>query len=454
MLNILKIVNILYVLVFYRLSKKEKYFVSSLEKLGPTFIKLGQFLSTRADIVGEKLAAELAYLQDNLPPFSAKIAQATIKKELGKDAAELFAVFEQKPIAAASIAQVHKAQTKNGKDIAVKILRPKIEKRIKQDLRLFSQIARFIERFVPSARRMRPVRVIETLAASLKLELDLRFEAASASELKENTKDDSGIYIPEVYWDYAAKRVLVTEWIDEVSVSNMNELKKSSIPLKKAAENLVINFFNQAYRDGFFHADLHPGNILVKQNGDIALIDFGIMGWLDQETRIYVAEILRGFLTRDYMYIAEIHFAAGYVPTNQSKQQFANACRSIGEPIVGKQQSQVSVAKLLTQLLKITADFDMPVQPQLLLLQKTTVTVESVSNRLYSGINLWKLAEPWIQEWAKDNISKKAKMKRGLKQCADAVAQLPGLIVRLDKMLQSIEKAEFCNPKKSKEKGS
>lgn len=452
MLDILKIINILYVLAFYKLSKKEKYFAYSLQKLGPTFIKLGQFLSTRADLVGEKLAAELAYLQDNLPPFSAEIAQATIKKELGKDVAELFAAFEPEPIAAASIAQVHKARTRDGKEIAVKILRPKIEKRVKQDLRLFFRIARFIARFVPSAKRIRPVQVIETLAASLRLELDLCFEAASASELKENTADDSGIYIPKVYWDYTSRRVLVTEWIDAVPVSNMAKLKKGSIPLKKAAENLVINFFNQAYRDGFFHADLHPGNILIKQNGDIALIDFGIMGRLDQKTRIYVAEILRGFLKHDYMYVAEIHFAAGYVPANQSKQQFANACRSIGEPIVGKQQSQVSVVKLLTQLLKITADFDMPVQPQLLLLQKTTVTVESMSNRLYSGINLWKLAEPWIQEWAKDNISKKAKMKRKLKQFAGAVAQLPELIARFDKILQAIEEGEFCNPKKSKEK--
>jgi len=386
---------------------------NALVALGPTFIKLGQALSTRADIVGEEIASDLALLQDKLPPFAFAEVQVIMRQELGRQVDTLFAAIDPVPVAAASIAQVHRGQTADGRDVAIKILRPGIEQKMQNDLDLFFWLARLLEQHLPRSKRLRPVEVIQLFADMVKFELDLRFEAAAASQLRDNCRHDAGFVVPAVDWQRSAKRVMTMEWVEGIPIADIAAIERAGLDRAAIASNLAVAFFNMAYRDGFFHADLHPGNLFVRNDGAIIVVDFGIMGLLDPATRIYVAEILRGFLSRDYQHVADIHFQAGYVPKTQSKQAFALAIRSIGEPIVGQPVNKISVGKLLAQLFKITEDFDMQTQPQLLLLQKTTMLVEGVGAQLYPEVNLWKLAEPWIEEWAIDNIGIEAKLKRG-----------------------------------------
>jgi ubiquinone biosynthesis protein len=383
---------------------------ASLEQLGPIFIKLGQSLSTRADLVGPDIASSLAHLRDRLPAFDVKLAKEIIELELGSKLEDLFSQFDEIPIAAASIAQVHKAITKDGKVVAVKVRRPGIEQAFARDIELFYFMDRFLEKNNHQYRRLKLTRVVETFARSVKMEMDFRFEAAAASELKENFAGDETIYIPEIFWQLTSSKVLVIEWVDAIPINENAKLLQSGIDLSKIAANLSVMYFNQAYRDGFFHADLHAGNIFINDKSQIVLIDFGIMGRLNKKTRIYVAEILKGFLDRDYYLVAKIHFDAGYVPNHHDIYSFAQSCRSIGEPIVGVPANQISIAKLLAQLFKITEDYDMETQPQLLLLQKTMMMVEGIGTSLNPEVNMWQLAEPWIEEWAIDNIGPEAKL--------------------------------------------
>ena len=408
----------------------------ALETMGPSFIKLGQTLSTRADLVGEDIAADLAMLRDKLPPFSSRQARAIVENELEKPLSELFSHFEDTPVAAASIAQVHWAVTPDNRKVAVKILRPDIEKAFARDIALFFWIARLIEALRPGLRRLKPVDVIRLFEAAVRIEMDLRFEAAAASELKENGKGDVGFYVPEVDWQRTSHRVMTLEWIEGTPIFDRDALIAKGHDPKKIAGQLAVIFFNQAYRDGFFHADMHPGNLFVNGNGDIVPVDFGIMGRLDKKTRIYVAQILRGFLLRDYHAVARVHFAAGYVPSSQSEGNFAQACRSIGEPIVGLPQNQISIAKLLAQLFKITEDFQMETQPQLLLLQKTMVLVEGVGAMLYPDVNMWQLAEPWIERWAIENLSKKAQVRDGIHHLGTVLHKLPENLERIEKIME------------------
>jgi ubiquinone biosynthesis protein len=425
------------------IAKKPLKLARAFEKLGPSFIKLGQTLSTRPDIIGEHAADDLAKLQDKLPPFPSPIAIAQIEYELGKPLEELFLSFNEKPVAAASIAQVHQAITKENKPVAVKVLRPSVEKAFARDIAFFYWCARWIERLFPQAKRLKPREVVDLFAQSVKIEMDFRFEAAAASELKANTKKDKHLYVPDIDWRRTSQRVLTLEWVEGISIYDRDALMAQGHDLREIASRLAVTFFNQAYRDGFFHADLHPGNVFVGKDGEIIPVDFGIMGRLDHENRLYVAQILQGFLERDYRKVAKIHIRAGYVPPQTSVELFAQACRSIGEPIVGLPTNQISVGKLLSQLFKITEDFAMETQPQLLLLQKTLVLVEGLGARLDPEINMWKLAEPWIKNWAIEHLGPEAQLRDGAKRLYRAAGSLPSLITTLERVTYATAREGF-----------
>jgi len=414
-----------------------QYLAKSLERLGPSFVKFGQALSVRADIIGENIANALSSLQDRMPPFSTKRAIATIEKELEKPLEHIFKEFNSQPVAAASIAQVHKAVLKDGTVVAVKIIRPGIERKFKHDVALFYFVAKIVS-WIPSCKRLRPIAVVDVFAGTVKKELDLRLEAASASQIRENCKNDEGIYIPKIFWEYTSLHVMVMEWVEGVTINDKESLVKAGHDLKTISERLAIAFLNQAYRDGFFHADIHPGNLFVDKEGRIVPVDFGIMGRLDKSTRIYVAEILRGFLTADYMYVAQLHFDAGYVPSDKSVYDFALACRAIGEPIIGLPANQVSIGKLLAMLFKVTEDFEMQTQPQLLLLQKTMVLIEGVGMQLYPHVNMWQMAEGWIDSWVKDNMGFEAHAKEALRDLYFVLKNLPRRLKEIDVLIEKM----------------
>ena len=397
---------------------------SALYELGPIFVKVGQMLSTRPDIIGTEIADDLAKLRDHLPAFNFQNAEKTIEKELGRKIPDMFTEFSSEPIAAASIAQVHKAKTKDGKDVAVKILRPGIEKQFAIDLKLFKWLVKLIDYTYKPIQKFRLSDFIEKITDGIKIELDLRMEAAAASQLKENMQNDSNVYIPTIYWNYTARRVITMEWIEGISIYETQKLKNAKLDLKKISANFAVMFFNQAYQNGFYHADLHPGNVLVDPKGRIVLIDFGIMGRLDLKNRLFVAETLYGFLKHDYNKIADIHYKYGFVKEDKSRQLFAQACRAIGEPIIGMPVSEISIGKLLSQLLKVAEDFDMEIRHEIVSLQKTIMLVESIGFSLNPEVNMWKLIEPWIEDWAIKNISIEARIFNLAKAVAKHIIQV------------------------------
>lgn len=406
---------------------------------GPSFIKLGQILSTRPDLTGEIISLELTKLQDKLTPFAFSEVKEQIESAFNADLTDLFSHINEESVAAASIAQVHKATTKSGDIVAVKILRPDIEKRFQADLQLFGFFVSFAEMFFGKyITRLRLRDVLKTLAEIVQFELDLKYEAASADEIRENTKNDEGIRIPKVYWDLTSTRVLTTEWINGTPIDDREALVEQGFDLHEIAKKLSVAFFNQAYRDGFFHADLHPGNIFVDENGDIVMVDFGIIGILSKEDRVYIAEILYGFIERDYQRVSDIHFEAGYVPSTKSRKLFALACRGIGEPIVGLPVNKVSIALLLKQLFEVTKQFEMETQTQLLLLQKTMVTIEGVGYTIYPDVNMWQLAEPWIKNWANENFGVQARVKDVANEAVDIIKDLPKLYRDFRKILRNM----------------
>lgn len=389
--------------------------VGCLYDLGPIYVKFGQTLSTRPDIIGEELGEALRNLQDKLPPFAFTKVRKIIESSSHRKLEEIFSEFNEVPIAAASVSQVHKATLITGQKVAVKILRPEIHKLYSRDLKLLYFLARISKYILQDVRRLRPFEIVHAFEENMHHELDFMMEAAAASEMLDNMKDDHNLIIPKVFWEWTSVDILVTDWIDAISIYDKTELKKAKIDNIAASQKIAMMFFNQAYRDGFFHADLHPGNIFVCKDGRIALVDFGIMGRLPEKDRLAVAEILHGFLKKDYVRVAQVHIDVEYVPKNTNLMLFASACRAIGEPIVGMPAQNISVGKLLTQLFKITRDFGMETQPQLLMLQKTTVVVEGIGRMLDPKMNLWKLAEPWVKKWAIKNISPEAKLLRALK---------------------------------------
>ncbi|MDA9904124.1 AarF/UbiB family protein [Hyphomicrobiales bacterium] len=383
-------------------SNKKSDLSESLQKLGPTWIKMGQFLSTRPDIIGNKLSIHLRGLQDSLPPFDKKHVEQAFIESFGEDYKKKFKKIDE-PIAAASIAQVHKAIIKSdGKSqtVAVKILRPNIEGKIKKDLNDFYLAAKILEKFSSEARRLRVLEVVKTLEESLSMEVDLRLEAAAQSEIIDNTKNDDFIEIPKIFWDLTSKNILTTQWVNSHSSKDLIKIKKKNINFNSVGENIMKTFLILAIRDGFFHADMHQGNLFVKNDATIIPVDFGIMGRLNIDSRRYLLEILSGFVKKDYKKISDIHFEAGYIPENQDRDKFAQALRAIGEPIQGQDSKSISMGHLLSQLLEVTGQFAMRTQPQLLLLQKTMVVTEGVAREFNPDLNIWSLSEPIL-----DNLS-------------------------------------------------
>jgi ubiquinone biosynthesis protein len=386
----------------------------ALTSLGPSYIKLGQFLATRDDIIGRELARDLSTLQDRLPPFSQTEARKAVEEALGAPIDTLFAEFGP-PVAAASIAQVHMAKLREPdgtlKPVAVKVLRPGIEQRFQKDLDSYFFAARMIERLHAPSRRLRPIAVVDTLAKSVAIEMDLRMEAAAISEMAENTRADEGFRVPQVDWTRSARRVLTLEWIDGIPISDREALAAAGHDVKTLGPHLMQTFLRHAMRDGFFHADMHPGNLFVDKEGRIVAVDFGIMGRLGMKERRFLAEILHGFLNRNYMRVAEVHFEAGYVPRKHSVAQFAQALRAIGEPIMDRPASEISMAQLLGQLFQYTEVFDMQTRPELLLLQKTMVVVEGVGRSLDPELNMWVVSEPVVKAWMEQTFGAGAQIE-------------------------------------------
>jgi len=408
---------------------------AAFQAIGPAFIKLGQMLATRADLLGDEIAADLAMLQDHLPPFPANEVHALIATEFGLPLDALFSDFDDNPVAAASIAQVHFATTSEGRRVAVKVLRPGIARAFARDLGLLHWLARIVERTRPALRRLKPVEIVRTLENSVEFEMDLRFEAAAASELAENFAGDTGFHVPKVDWLRTGRSVLTTDRVAGIRVDDRAALiaagQNIDALLKRAAEA----FFKQVFRDGFFHADLHPGNMFVEADGAIAVVDFGIMGRLDRATRFFLADMLVGFLTGDYRRVAEVHFAAGYVPPHRTVDEFTQAARSIGEPILGKPLAEISIARLLAQLFRVTEQFSMETQPQLLLLQKTMVLVEGVGRRLDPAVNIWALARPLIEQWMIENRGPEALLRQRFESLAELIDTFPDLLRNIDKLV-------------------
>ena len=421
--------------------------IDCLIELGPIYIKFGQTLSTRADLVGAEIADYLRLLQDKLPPFDGVVVRKLIAKEFlcyphengnlektildshfrvnnMREGEHKISHFDDTPIAAASISQVHKARLVTGECVAVKILRPDIRKKYKRDIKLLYFLAKIISKF-SRAKRLKPIKVVDKFHETMKFELDLRLEAAAASELMDNMRNDINVIIPKKYWDLTSENILTTEWLDGTSIYDTLLLKKMGLDPAKISQDFAVMFFNQAYRDGFFHADLHAGNILVNQQGKIILLDFGIMGRLKEKDRLAVAKSLFGFLKRDYKLVAKVHLRAGYIRSNTNLDLFAQSCRAVTEPIVGTPTKNISIGKLLAHLFKVTEDFGMEVQPELLLLQKTLVMVEGIGRQLDGNVNMWKLAEPWIKKWAVKNLSPEAKLLQLVK---DYIAKLEDII--------------------------
>ncbi len=404
----------------------------ALESLGPAYIKLGQVLATRPDLIGEDVALALETLQDRLPPFPTAVAEAEVEAALRKPLPDLFSSFGD-AVAAASIAQVHEAQTTDdsARRVAVKVLRPSIEQQFAEDLSAFAFAAKLAERFSAEARRLRLSAVVDTLATSVALELDLRMEAAAASELRENTKTDEDFRVPDVDWDRTAERVMTAEWIDGVSVRDPAALAAAGHHPGRIAVVVVRSFLAQALRDGFFHADMHQGNLFVDADGRLVAVDFGIMGRLDPDMRRFLAETLNGFLNRDYMRVAQVHYDAGFVPRTHPIETFAQALRAIGEPIFGRSAQDMSMGRLLQQLFETTRRFDMALQPQLVLLQKTMMVVEGVARALDPEFDIWAASRPVVERWMVQSVGPEARLRdaaEGIEALSRAAQHLPQLL--------------------------
>ena len=415
----------------------------ALNRLGPSWVKLGQFMATRPDVVGTQMALDLELLQDRMDAFPTGEARAAIEASLGRPMDEMFATFSE-PVAAASIAQVHKATLKDDpqKTVAVKVIRPGVRKRFLRDLDLFYFAAHLQERFIPAAKRLRPVSVVDILAQSARLEMDLRLEAAAFSEMHENTANDEGFRVPNVDWERTGRDVVTMDWVDGTKLTKIMELDKLGLDKKQIAINLVQSFLRQTLRDGFFHADMHPGNLFFDPDGTIVAVDLGIAGRLGKKERLFLAEILYGFITRNYMRVAQVHFDAGYVPMHHDVASFAQAIRAIGEPIHGQSAETVSMAKLLTLLFEVTELFDMQTQPQLLLLQKTMVVVEGVARKLDPKFNMWAASEPVVAHWISSKLGPAGKLsdaKDGVNAVVRLVGMVPEFVERTERLGKEID---------------
>ena len=379
--------------------------------LGPAYIKFGQMLSTRPDVVGEELADQLRVLQDKLPPFATDIAKATVANELGRSVAEMFDDFSE-PVAAASIAQVHRATlVGSGEDVAVKVLRPGIERAFKRDIDAFYFAAGLIEALSPASRRLRPTDVVAHFEGVVLSELDLRLESSAASEFAANTAKDAHFRVPEPFWHLSSRRVMTLGWAEGIPLGDVAAIRAAGHDCAALAARVLHLFLSHALRDGYFHADMHQGNLKVAANGDLIAYDFGIMGQIDAYTRRVYAEILLGFIRRDYIRVAEVHFEAGYVPSDRDINEFARALRAVGEPIAGMDANQISMARLLSYLFEVTERFGMQTRTELILLQRTMVVVEGVARSLDPHINIWHVARPVVEDYVRGAIGPQALLR-------------------------------------------
>jgi len=413
---------------------------NSLQSMGTTFIKLGQFLATRPDIIGEELSKHLENLQDRLPPFPLSQAKEMIKKDLGEETFNSIINLSE-PVAAASIAQVHKAQINdNGtiKDVAIKILRPNIKKIFNEEIDALMLFAFLVESLIKKTKRLKLIEVVFLLKEITNLEMDLRFEAAAANEYAENTKNDVGFKVPTIYWNFTSENVMTLDWVDGISIRETEELTKRNFDTKKIASDIIQYFLRHAVRDGFFHADMHQGNVFIDNNGQIVTIDFGIMGRLDKLSQRFLAEILYGFIQRDYKKVAEVHLVANLVPKDVLVDDLAQALRSIGEPIFGQSVKNISGGKLLKQLFDVTEKFNMQTQPQLLLLQKTMVVVEGVARKLNPDTNIWETSKPVLESWLKETKDPINSINEVVKNSTEVLKKLPELPEVMDKAYQAL----------------
>jgi ubiquinone biosynthesis protein len=416
----------------------------ALTRMGPAYLKLGQFLATRPDVVGVIMARDLESLQDKLPPFPQDEAEAVIAASLERPLAQAFASFGP-AVAAASIAQVHRGEVERDgvrRPVAVKVLRPHVAARFRRDLADFFFVAHKAEAYSAEARRLRLVEVINTMSRTVAMEMDLRLEAAALSEMSENTRNDPDFRIPAVDWDRTTHNVLTMEWIDGIALSDHARLEQAKIDLPDLGRKVIQSFLRHALRDGFFHADMHPGNLFLDEEGRLVAVDFGIMGRLGLKERRFLAEILLGFITRDYRRVAEVHFEAGYVPSHHSVENFAQAIRAIGEPIHNRTAEEISMAKLLTLLLEVTGLFDMRTRPELILLQKTMVVVEGVARGFDPKLDIWKIADPVVREWIERNLGPVGRIQGAMSGASDlarVLARLPDIAERSVAVIEQLE---------------
>jgi len=410
----------------------EPDYARAFQAIGPAAIKLGQTLATRPDIVGDKAAHNLLSLQDSLPPVPYAEIEAQIERSFERKVGELFASIDPEPVGAASIAQVHKGVTSDGRMVAIKVRRPGIAERFAHDIATYEWAAAHLEALGGEAVRLRPRLTIANFKRWTNRELDLRREAASASELADAMRGFHGYCIPSIDWDRTNGRVMTIEWIDGIKISDTEALTAAGHDLPELARRLVLAFLTQAISGGFFHADMHQGNLFVRPDGEIVAIDFGIMGRIDRRARQWLAEILYGLTTGDYRRVAEIHFEAQYVPPHHSVDEFATALRAVGEPMRGKPVSELSVGQMLDGLFAITRDFDMQTQPHLLLLQKTMVMVEGIATQLDPDINMWDVSAPYVKSWIRDELGPEAALADRIREDAQTLLRLPALLRRLE----------------------
>ena len=414
----------------------------ALEDLGPIYVKFGQALSTRKDLLPDDIADELVKLQDRVPPFSNDIARNIIEAELGMSINEAFAEFDATPLASASVAQVHTAVLHTGEQVVVKVLRPDTAQRIVSDMALLYELAKIAERFWTDAKRLHAVEVVAEFEKTTLDELDLVREAANAAKIRRNFEGSDLIYIPEIHWALTRQKVMVMERIHGIPVGDIAALKAGGADFKSLAERGVEIFFTQVFRDNFFHADMHPGNIFVELPNKYIAVDFGIVGTLSLSDQRYLAENFLAFFNRDYRKVAEMHVESGWVPSGTRIEEFESAIRSVCEPIFEKPLKDISFGQLLLRLFQTARRFDMQVQPQLVLLQKTLLNIEGLGRELYPDLDLWQTAKPFLEQWFHDRIGPKAKIKRLIKQFPEFAEQFPEIPSLLYKALDNAAHAQ------------
>jgi ubiquinone biosynthesis protein len=415
----------------------------TLEELGPIFIKFGQALSTRRDLLPEDIADELAKLQDDVPPFAGSDARKIIEKELGKSIEESFSSFDETPLASASVAQVHTAHLPDGQEVVIKVLRPGVEKRIRRDIAMLYQLARMAELFRKEAKRLRPVELVAEFERTILDELDLVREGANASELRRNFENSKILYIPLVHWDWTRQRVLVMERIHGIPIGDMGRLRAEGVDFRLLAERGVEIFFTQVLRDNFFHADMHPGNIFATNESSYIAVDFGIVGSLTDEDQHYLASNLLAFFNRDYRRVAELHIESGWIGRDSRVDQLESAIRTVCEPIFEKPISEISYGHLLLRLFQTARQFDAQVQPQLLLFQKTLLNIEGLGRELYPGLDLWKTAKPYLEKWFADQVGPKAAFNYVKKQAPEWARQIPEIPELAYRLLHNAAKGQL-----------